>query len=290
VSLPAGKSFSPARINPVPAIQPALLKQQAVLLADHFNDPPAYLRSLHYLLDFYSDRSRRPGQAGTPAPMISAYKVRPPVLSMILQELAPLAENDPSQGLALCDALWNEPYLEFRLLSAMLLGEIPPSPPDTILQRLKKWLVPDLEFFLIEALMEHSFNQVRKQHPQEIVQLIRDWLDQGDQFYKQLGLRALLPVINHPDFQNLPVFFRLIQPLVNHVPSGLRPDMLDVLGALAHRSPLETAFFLQQSLNLPKPDDVAWLVRQSLDEFPPEIRQTLRQAVKDATERKRIVS
>jgi hypothetical protein len=260
----------------VPAIQPALLRQQAALLVEHFDDPPAYIRSLRYLLDFYADRARRPGQSGMPAPIIAAYKVRPPVLRMILLELEPPAVEYPEKGLALCDALWAEPNLEFRLLAAMLLGQIPTDPPERIIDRLKTWLVPDLEFHLIEALMDHALERLRQEHPQSMIRLIEEWLESTKPLYQQLGLRALLPLVAKPQFENLPVFFRLLQPLACNVPLGLKPDLLDLLASLAHRSPLETAYFLRQTLVFPEAKDTAWLIRQLLAEFPPEQQQMLR--------------
>lgn len=266
----------------MPAIQPAILRQQSALLAEHFNDPPAYIRSLHYLLDFYSDRARRAGQSGTPAPMISAYQVRPPVLRMILQELIPLALEDPDSALTLCDELWAEEYLEFRQLAAMLLGQIPPEPPGRIIERIKTWLTPDLDFFLIETVMNHALTLLRRDHPKSMIRLIEDWLGSSKTVYQQLGLRALLPLINLPDFENVPVFFRLIQPMTCSITSGLRPDLLDVLRALVHRSPQETAFFLRQTLTLPEAQDTAWLIRQILNEFPSETQESLRKALKEA--------
>jgi hypothetical protein len=267
-----------AHIKTVPAIQPALLRQQAILLAENYNEPAAFLRSLHYLLDFYSERSRHPGMAVKPTPITSTYKVRPPVIKIVLQELTPLATEDPAQALKLCDALWTEPVLEFRQLGAMLLGQIKPDPPEMITERLESWLTPEVEFYLIETLMEHSFTAVRKQHPQAIIRLVEEWLAQKNKFENQIGMRALLPLISQPDFQNLPVFYRLIQSFVTNVPSGLRPDVLDVLEALAKRSPQETAFFMKQSLSLPDSDDAAWLTRQLLPSFSNEIQKGLRQA------------
>ncbi len=271
----------------MPAIQPALLRQQAALLVEHFADPPAYVRSLHYLLDFYADRARRPGQAGMPAPITSAYNVRPPVLRMILQELTPPAIEDPETGLGLCDALWAEPNLEFRTLAAMLLGQISPTPPERIITRLKSWLVPDLEFYLIEALMNHALGRLRQEHPQAMIRLIQDWLESTQPLYQQLGLRALLPLLENPQFENLPVFYRLIQPLTCNVPHGLRPDLLDVLVALAHRSPQETAYFLRQTLTHPDAADTAWLIRQLLNEFPPAQAHMLRTVVKETEPRRK---
>ncbi len=267
----------------MPAIQPARLRQQAALLADHFDNPNAYIRSLHHLLDFYADRTRHPVQSGSPSPMMDSYKVRHPILRMILQELTPLAIANPTGGLTLCDALWNQPYLEFHLLGAMLLGQIPPKPPESIIQRLKTWLVPELESFLIEAAMEYSIVRLRAENPKAIIGLIQEWLNRKDSFYQQLGLRALLPLIQQPEYQNMPIFYCLIQPFASQAPVNLRPDLLDVLTALAQRSPQETAYFLKQTLAIPESPDTPWLIRQLITQFPSEIQAGLRKAEKTAS-------
>lgn len=266
----------------MPAIQPARLRHQAALLAEHFNDPPAYIRSLHYVLDFYSDRARRPGKTGKPGPLLTAYNVRPPVLRALLQEINPLIQENIQGGLALCDALWAEPYLECRLLAGMLLGQIPPQPPEEITGRLQRWITTGLEFFLIEALLSNGVERLHRQQPQVLLRMIEGWLGSTQTFQQQLGLRALLPLIKDPSFENLPVFFRLIQPFCQNAPVALRPDLLDVLAALAHRSPQETAYFLRQALMFPDSPDTPWLIRQSLSQFPPEYQASLRQAVRDA--------
>jgi hypothetical protein len=266
----------------VPAIQPARLRHQAALLAEQFSDPPAYIRSLHYVLDFYSDRARRPGKTGKPGPLLTAYNVRPPVLRMLLQELIPQAEQDVAGGLALCDALWAEPYLECRLLAGMLLGQIPLQPPEAITDRLQGWITTDLEFFLIEALLSNGVERLHRQQPQVLIHMIEGWLHSTKTFHQQLGLRALLPLIRDPAFENLPVFFRLIQQLCQAAPAALRPDLLDVLAALARRSPQETAYFLRQTLIFPDSPDTPWLIRQSLSQFPPEMQSSLRQAMREA--------
>jgi hypothetical protein len=92
----------------------------------------------------------------------------------------------------------------------------------------------------------------------------------------------LLPLICDPAFENLPVFFRLIQQLCQAAPAALRPDLLDVLAALARRSPQETAYFLRQTLIFPDSPDTPWLIRQSLSQFPPEMQSSLRQAMREA--------
>lgn len=270
----------------MPAIQPARLRQQAAALAEHFPDPHAYVHSLHYLLDFYSDRARRSGQSGRPGPLIAAYNVRPPVLRMLLQELLPQAQDAPQAALRLCDALWNEDYLEFRQLAAMLLGQLSPDwgpeVGEAVIERLQRWITASLELHLIETLLSTGVERLHRQRPQLLLALIQSWLEAPKPFYQQLGLRSLLPLIRDPGFENLPVFFRLIQPFSRVIPPSLRPDVLDVLEALARRSPQETAYFLRQTLAHPDAPDTPWLVRQSLGAFPEAYQNSLRQATRGA--------
>lgn len=261
----------------MPAISPARLKQQAALLSEHFDDPAAFVRSLHHLLEFYAERVHRPGQAGEPPPLLSAYKVRLPVLRQIVLELAPLAEADPQAGLALCDALWEQPVLDFRLLAAGLLGKIPCADPEPPLARIQAWIRPDVEARLVDTLFNQGIACLRKQQPVILVELAEAWLDEKDLFYQQLGLRLLVPLIQDPDFENLPVFFRLIHDLTRSSPARLRPDVLDILEALARRSPTETAYFLRQTAAMPNSPTAAWFIRQSLAAFPAATRESLRQ-------------
>src|SRR3989304_215281 len=104
----------------MPAIQLARLKIQSAQLSEDFVRPDKFVRGLRDLLELYADRTRRSGQFGEPAPLLPAFKVPAPVLRQVLKDLAPMATGDPQGGLALCEALWAEPFLEFRLLAAYL--------------------------------------------------------------------------------------------------------------------------------------------------------------------------
>ena len=260
----------------MPSIQPARLRQQTALLAEYFDQPAAFVRSLHHLLDFYADRTHRPGQVGEPPPLLAAYNVKPPVLRLVLQELSPLVSGQPQQALDLCDALWEQPYLEFRLLAAALHGQVSAQPADLILNRVKAWVKTGHDDRLIQALLTQGLASLRREDPDRLIQLIEEWLDSPEVYYQQLGLRTLAPLAADPGFENLPVFFRLITALVREAPQPLRPDLLNLLATLAHRTPRETAYYLRQSLDATHSSATAWLIRQSLREFPVDIQEGLR--------------
>jgi hypothetical protein len=266
----------------MPAINPARLRQQAILLSDQFNDPPAFIRSLHHLLDFYAERVHRPGQAGEPQPLISAYRVRPPVLRQLMVELVPCLTEDPQAALSLCDALWSQDFLEFRLLAAQMLGLVPALPPEPILERVQSWLSQDNDARIEEVVLTQGLLGIREQAPQTLIQLIDAWLSQKIMLWIHLGLRALLPLIKDPNFEDIPRFFQLVQPLCRAIPAPIRPDLVDVLCALARRSPQESAFFLRQIMSMPDNPDTPFLIRQSLPAFPSAIQDSLRDVLRES--------
>ena len=149
----------------MPAIQPARMKIKVAQLGEKIRQPEAFVQALHGLLDFYADRTFRPGQSGEPPPLLATYKTPPPVFRQIKREITSLVANDPPAALTLVDALWVEPYIEFRLLAIALLGRIPPLPPEPVLARVQMWIASSPESRLLDAILEQSLAQVRQEYP-----------------------------------------------------------------------------------------------------------------------------
>lgn len=266
----------------MPAIQLARLKIQSAELVSHFYDPAAFVRGLHDLLDFYADRTRKPGQAGEPPPLIKPYNVPPPVLRQVKTDLNPYVATDKDSALALCDTLWAEPYLECRLLAIELLGLIPTEPPDEVLERVNAWATPKIEDRLLNALVNKGLIEVSKRNPELFLSQVEEWLTSEGDLSRRMGLKAISMMLEDRDFENLPKILRLLVPLIRSSPSQLRPDLLDVIQSLAKRSPNETAFFLRQNLSvLDDNSGTAWLIRNSVRYFPAEIQISLKNALRE---------
>jgi hypothetical protein len=261
----------------MPAIQLSRLRIQAAQLADLISQPEFFVRSLQTILDYYSDRTYRPGQSGKPPPLLPSYNVPPPVLRQILLELGPRLSVDQDTGLALCDLLWKQEQYECRLLAARIFGLLPIEQIEPIQLRLSAWCREDEERVLT-ALLTEGLSRWRKEAPAGFLTLLEKWLKSSSFNDQMLGLRALLPLINDSSFDNLPVLFRLLNPLVRVIPPPIRPYLIPVLESLAQRSPTESAYFLRQNM---ASQDTAWITRQILAIFPVELQKGLREAMKD---------
>jgi hypothetical protein len=260
----------------MPAIQPALLKTQIAQIITYFDRPADFLRALVDMLEFYADRTLRPGGSGSPPPLIDAYHVPRQVMRQIQRELASKVAGNSSAALELADALWTQPWLEIRLLAIYLVGEVPPEPPERVLERVRSWEASCSEGRLVEALLDKGIARLRQESQPEYLSLLEDWIHASSLSTQQLALRAMRPLVSESEFDNLPLLFRWIAPLARESGAELGPDLIDVLRTLGERSPQETAYFLRQNLGASSSPEMAYLVRQVLPSLPKEMAADLR--------------
>ena len=263
----------------MPAIQLARLKTLSVQLADVFSQPGLFRRRLIDLLDFYSDRTYRPGQSGRNISLLPHFRIPQPVMRQIEVELGPLAAQNPEEAFQLMDIIWADGYLETRLLAVYLLSQVPPTPSGPIIKRIHAWAKPGEDSTVLSALLSSGSSRFQRECPDQWQAIIEDWMKSADPSAMGNGLRALLSLARDTEFGNLPVIFGLLIPSMQAVPSNLQADYLDLIEVLARRSAPETAYFLRQSINASGDPSIGRLVRKALPFFNPEQQNGLRAAM-----------
>jgi hypothetical protein len=266
----------------MPAIQPARLKKQVLVLVAQYRQPAVFVRQLHALLDLYSDHTHRRGQSGEPLPLVGSYNAPIQVMNQVWHELERLVQAQPQDMWPLCDALWAEQNLDLQQLAGRLLGRLPAMPPQPVIAHLRAWVRSNPGKRLLDGLFEHGLTRLLEQAPDPLMELVADWLSSSDLPSQQAGLRAAISLLKQSGASYLPSISRLLKPYLRIAPTRLRPDILAVVSAMAHCSPAETAYLLRQNLSAPDNPDTPWLIRQVLDEFPEELRRSLKQAMKEA--------
>lgn len=264
----------------MPAIHLPRLRRQVAELADKFDNPKAFTRALKDLFEFYSDRTRRPGQAGVPPPLIKSFQVPDPVLKRIYLEMTPLADAEPDKILDLAETLWKEPVLEHRFIAIHLLAAIPSHKQQRLLSLIETWVEENEEESLTKKIAAQSLARLREENPEFFTSQVEKWLASKMSKYQKLGLQALLAQLITNEFENLPVVYRLLGTYLPIASKGLRAYLLDLLRPLAHRSPSETAYFLRQSLEGSDNPVIPWLIRRSMDYFPVDIQNNMKAALK----------
>jgi hypothetical protein len=265
----------------MPAIQLARLKIQISELLTFFDSPPDFIRELHEIYEFYADRTRRPGQSGKPKPLIQTYNVPRQVMRRLYSDIANFVVDDPGSGIELADRLWEDRWFECKLLATNILGFLPLKHYDQVVARLSKWGRTINEDALIDALLQDGAIKIRREMPDDFQILVEEWLSISDSSLQKLGLRAIPTLVQNQKFDNLPVFYRLLAPLLRESSTTLEIDLLKAIRALGYRSPQETTYFLKQNIIAPHKSGTAVIVRKCIDVFPIEMQAQLRELLRE---------
>jgi hypothetical protein len=247
--------------------------------------PPEFIRGLRELFDLYAYRVYRPGQSLPPASRLPANHIPPLVIIQLQTSLRPECSAHPVEALDLIDALWAEAMLEPRILAADLLGQILIASSAAVMQRLQRWGTPAEDRPVLQALFASGTTTLRRQSIQAWLSIIITWLNTSDQSVQAVGLLALLPLVNDPQFENLPAIFTAVSPLLQSAPPVLLSDLQDLLEACLRRSPIETGYFLRQLLMMTTAPGLTRLVRRIFSQLPPATQVSLRDLLQSREEK-----
>ena len=258
----------------MPAIDLARLRKQASRLADFFYVPDEFIKHLHAMLDFYVDRSIRTRQAAAPGTMLPTYHTPRAVIKQIQVEVARIAGDFPDATLELADRLWDESYLELRLLAAFLLGRIPPE-EGRLLARLTAWTGQIRDPKLRAELLSTSLARMRKEAPGIFFDVIGEWLQAGRTHLWSNGIQAILSAVSDPSFVNLPPVLKVIEPVLEAAPARLQVQIQELVLALFASFPSETTYFLRQVLSNTSNPQTLVMFRRILPSLPAPLRREL---------------
>lgn len=264
----------------MPAIRPARLSAQIDELVATFDEPVAFSRAMHELLNFYADRTLRSSQVIEATPLLHSYRITPPVMRQIEKTLQARIDEAPEQALILADQLWSERWLETRLLAITILGNLPGDFSQEIVSRITAWGMACKEDKVLRALLSKGLAHIRLIAFDEYLLLLESWLLSPDTGKAYLGIHALPALLKIESFENLPLIFRWLMPLVREVNSAHKNDLIYVIRLLIQRSPQETAFFLRQALNTAANHKTDALIRRVFDDFPAALRKTLHETLR----------
>jgi hypothetical protein len=264
----------------MPAIDLARLKTQAARLAENFSNHPLFLRELHELLDYYTNRTIRATQI-VQRLSVPTYRTPRPVLRQIESELEPLAEALPVKAVTLANELWKDGSLESRLLAARLTGMIPPAHAISLLTHLPDWLAQSTDKEIRRALLTDAFIRVRRENPDVFFALLEDWLKSPRSALQVWGLQALIPLLNDPHFENLPAVFRILHPAILAAGPATQLDLQACLATLERVSLTETIVFLRELLSANSSPMLLRTMRRMLPVFSPELHSALRDILRE---------
>lgn len=242
-------------------------------------EPADFPKAFDAFLVRYSDNTRRPGRSGIPGPLIPSYHIPMPVLRSVEHAVRKKTASIPETGLALADALWLDPHLEFKSLAISALANLPEGFATQSYARVRSWTQTIEEEKLLEALLKQVFIRVYFSAPEAGYAQLQNWLDAQESDTRELGIKTLIFLVQEEKFQNIPQVFQILHSLLDEITPDNRLLLRDLVRELAQKTPKETVFFLRQSWIISQKPEAAWLIRQSLSALKPDDQQSLKEVL-----------
>ena len=252
----------------MPAVQIARLEQESRAIAAHFTDAKKLVRALDLHFEKYALRSKRQGQVRRTTAVLINYELPKPVGKQLHQELFPLIQSRPKEGLFLIDALWQRRTIAHRELAIYLLGQLPTSHFRNVSARLQKWSEENQESSLITHLAKEGSRQMREHNPKALLVVCRKLFQKRALRIRATGLLIIKTMMAELSLDQLPSMLDLLIPIARNPSKALRPYLMQVMETLIEISPGEALYFIQQRLSDNNKEGTRWLAKQSLRFFP----------------------
>jgi hypothetical protein len=265
----------------MPAIDLSRMRKQAARLADFFFVPDEFIRHLHEMLDSYVNYTVRKPPAAAPGANLRTYRTPTVVVKQIEQELmvrAGLPENSEA-ALELADRLWDEQWLETRILAAFLLGSIPPR-EERLLARLTAWAHELHDADLRAELLNTSLARLRREAPEVFLELVGEWLQPHRAALWPNGIQAVISAVSDSEFHNLPPLMKEIEPVIMAAPPKLQRDIQALILTLYTASPTETMYFVRQILIDSDDPMTAMTFRRIAPSLPRPLQEEVREFIR----------
>jgi hypothetical protein len=196
-------------------------------------------------------------------------------------ELDKLLNDQPSKGLLLIEALWEEEWVEFRQLAVIFLGNLPPINSDPILKRIRLWLSHSTSEDIRSLIPTRGMRRLFVENPYLVLDFYQELLATPTKENCQAVLFGLVEFTDNSEFDNLPVLFALLQDILLVEEKGLIKESLTVLRKLLFRSEQETLYFLIKQLSTASKPRILRIARNLIPEFSLDSQVQLREALQN---------
>jgi len=263
----------------MPAVNPTRLQIQIEELLTHFDKPQSFHRHLQVLFSLYANGTLRFGQSPESRPTSPMYHLPQPLIRQLHLAIKPYLEKDPQAALACADELWSDSNFEIKQTAIFILGNVMIGEPDPILNRLENWIDTQPVDGLRLNLLSTGILMLQKKFPTAWEGFIQSLLDQNDPKLVGYGLQGLIEIIESKDFENFPMIFRLISPVIQKPHTAHMEELENLVKTLIGQTPTETAFFLKQTLSLSQSPETKRLIKRCLPMLPEKERQDLKSSL-----------
>lgn len=264
----------------MPAIDLTTLKQQTSDLTSLYDQPDAFVKKFRDVLEYYTNRTLRVSQVVQKS-TLPTFNTPRSVLFQIESDIEKLGEQYPEEAIKLSTKLWDAYFLEAQILSAFIIGTIPPDSAISLLTSLPDKLYETKDQGVKNALLTTALSRLRKENPQTLMLLIKEWLNAPGPKTQTWGLFAFLPLVQQLGYDDLPQIFEILRPALIGVTPTTQTDLQACLNTTYRISPVETVHYLAGIFQETNDPQLLRIYSRIMRSLPAEAQRKLSTVIKN---------
>lgn len=259
----------------MPSIDLPRVRAQAQRIAQLISDPEGFVSDLQAVLEEYAERAFRPGRMVLGETKWRSRGTPEQVMRALSSAIRPEARANVEAALRLLPPLWATGYREERILAAEMWGVVAPLALYPSLDLISAWAVELDSPETADALGVGGMGLLLKAEPRPHLHLLRRWLAQESRYTRRFAVMALLPLAQDKTHQGVQDLLEILADAMSAVDMEVRKAVVEVLLAVAGKSPVEAARFLREWAA--KGDrNSAWIVRRAMVKLDAEEQAAIR--------------
>lgn len=248
-------------------VQLERLRPQINAIASQFGNSDLFIKSLVSLLNIYSSEIDISSSQITPYSLIPKLNVPQVVLNQLEISFNHLVPSYPAQAKEIAENLWGKIFLEYKKIALHISSNLPPNEINWYYGKIEQWIDNDTERPIIDVVLNIAKKSQVMITNEKWVALIEKWIHAKNNRLKKVGLLALSDLIALGSFQNLPVIFHIIEPIISKPSVAINSDLMHITKALAEKSESETAAFIIHLITLNPAPELFSFIRKCLPFF-----------------------
>ena len=260
----------------MPTINLNRLHDQIQDVLAHVDDPTRFSRKVLDVLEFYADRSKRPGSVAGSLESRNVLNVPKPVLRELKRAIETLPIEETENWVEMAGYLWEAGYREHRYIASVILGL---RADEDMLELAEQWAEQSHDSYELVEVSSIGLRQYRLSHPDTFYGAISRWLNTDSQKVRHLGLLSIQHVLEEGGNEVVPVVLSLLQGASGWASGSSWKTLRSLIENLALSSAPETARFLLKEIEN-EPHNSRRLIQTSLMYFPEVQKHRLEETLK----------
>lgn len=258
------------------------LREMVAVVGRFVDSSPGYfVRSLHQLLQEFSDEESRQSIARYVPGVGESFGTPVPVLRAMAKEVARHGRERPDQVRSVIETLWRNGTREERLIAAFTAGLLAGADRQWVEELVLGFVDEVSNWEVCDQLAYTGLGPATVANPAKALTKVAEWLVSPNKWIRRFGVASLVPLAHDREYKDTAAVLQAIRPVMTDPDPDVKKAVGWLLRDLTPKDGDAVGGFLAEWAGTPD-RNTGWIVKNGMTKLPEEVQAAIRGKVEAA--------